>query len=166
MCYSPGPLYRCQRIVNKAERREQEGSVLVGVHVCVCVCLSYFFFFPTSTCVCVRVSLCERSPLCAYKFFSFSFSFFFFSSHVVFVCMTVCGCAPAPFGLYPKAVLQARETSERERKSLGRLWDVSREHLSPATNPPTKLKEAPMKPYEAFMRARQGPDYPQPLIRG
>lgn len=60
---------------------------------------------------------------------------FFFFSCGVFVCMTVCGCASAPFGLYPKAVLQARETSERERKSLGRLWDVSREHLSPLRIP-------------------------------
>lgn len=116
-----------------------------------------------SACVLVFVSIRR----CVHASSSFFLSvFLFFSSHVVFVCMTVCGCAPAPFGLYPKAVLQARETSERERKSLGRLWDVSREHLSPATNPPTKLEEAPMKPYEAFMRARQGPDYPQPLIRG
>lgn len=58
VCYSPGPLYRCQRIVNKAERREQEGSVLG----CMCVWLL------DSTCVCVSLCLCECSPLCAYDF--------------------------------------------------------------------------------------------------
>lgn len=80
--------------------------------MCVCVCVLVF----------VSVRCCVHTS-------------FFLLSRVVFVCMTVCGCVPAPFGLYPKAVLQAHETSERERKSLGRLWDVSREHLSPLRIP-------------------------------
>lgn len=45
--------------------------------------------------------------------------------------------------LTQKQVLQVHETSERERKSGGRLQDVSKEHLSLLTNPSTKPKETP-----------------------
>lgn len=76
----------------------------------------------------------------------------------VFVCMTVCGCVPAPFGLYPKAVLQAHVTSERERKSLGRLWDVSREHLSPLRIP----QQSQRKPLWSLMKLLWGPGRAQP----
>lgn len=72
-------------------------------------------------CMCVEVFV----STCVVSFFS--------KSHVVFVCMVVHGSVPAPFGLYPKAVLQAHETSEK--LSLGRLRDVSREHLSPLRIP-------------------------------
>lgn len=137
MCYSPGPLYCCQRIVNKAERREQEGSTLG--------CMRVQVFHSFCACEC-----CECT--------AFRASFFFWVVGVVFVCVVERSSGPAPFGSYPTAVLQARETSERQ--SPGRLGYVSREHLSYATNPPTKLKEAPTKPYEAFMRARQDPAYP------
>lgn len=84
--------------------------------------------------------------------------FIYFFSCGVFVCMTVCGCAPAPFGLYPKAVLQAHETSERERKSLGRLWDVSREHLSPLRIP----QQSQRKPLWSLMKLLWGPGRAQP----
>lgn len=126
VCYSPGPLYRCQRIVNKAKRREQEGSVLGCTRVCLCVLV--FVFVSVHCCVHMR---------CVFFFF------FFWSSCGVFVCMTVCGCVSAPFGLYPKAVLQAHETSERERKSLGRLWDISREHLSRLRIPQQSQRKLP-----------------------
>lgn len=124
-------MYRCQRIVNKAGEERARGEC-VGVRACVCV-----FKFSTP-----RVR-CEGFVGC------------FFLLRVVFACVVVRSSVPAPFGLYPKAVLQAGETSEG--RSLGRLRDVSRDHLSPATNPPTKLKGSP---YEAFMRALAGPGLP------
>lgn len=80
--------------------------------------------------MCWGISVCEFRNPCACVYVCWP-------SQVTVVCILVflfyflrCICAPAPFGLYPKAVLQAYETSEREWKSLGRLWDISWEHLS------------------------------------
>lgn len=103
---------------------------------------------------------------CVYEFLILWVLFFVFS-----VFSVVCMCffifirvrddvrlsLPTPFDFYPKAVLQVHETSESARKSLGRLWDVSEEHLSLLTNPPTKPKETPMNPCEAFIGAEAGP---------
>lgn len=86
----------------------------------------------------------------------------FFYLVVIFVCMAVCGCAPAPFGLYPKAVLQAYETSERKRKSHGRLLGRLPGAPQPTTNPPNKAEgsshEALWSFYGGPGRARPSPN--------